>query len=213
MNSILKIFVVLALSFLTFIIFNDPGPVWFFPLFLVALLFKDFFAKFRIMKGGLALRYVCAGVFFGLLIEFLAILSSQGVPAGQRALFHQEPIPDMILAFGYYALIMVGSYMILKKYDYSLKEFFVFGGIFGILLEEHGKVLLQVLAGNILGGIYVFLSYSSLLALPYVIFNEDFKRYPRKSSILKYPVSLLMLIVFYLFFLGYFLLVNPLISI
>jgi hypothetical protein len=212
MKKWLRIPLIIILAVLTILIFNEPGPVWFFPIFLIAYLFKDKLSRLENLKPRLIIKYVIFGVLIGLIIEMFAIIASQSIPIGQRALFHQEPIPDLILAIGYYAMLMLGSYIMLRRYNYSLKQIFILGGIFGVILEQHGGVLLSIFEGNILGGIYVFLSYSSLIALPYLVFQKGFNKFKRKETIWKYLISLLILIGFYLLFLGYFLIVNPIVS-
>jgi hypothetical protein len=214
MFKLIKYILTILLIILTFLVFNEPGPVWFFPLFLLIYLLKNPIRRvINFKKIKLPIKYVLVGLMMGLFIEFLAILSSMKLPPEQRALFHPEPIPDLILSIGCYTALMIGSYFILKKYYFSLKQFFIFGGIYGLILEEHGGVLLQLLSGNILGGIYVFLSYGSLLAIPYLLFNENFNIFNRKkSNFLKYLFALLILLLSYMFFLIYYVLVNPIVS-
>ena len=117
---------------------------------------------FEFKKIKLRNKYVFVGLVVGLIIESLAIISSMSRLPENRDLFHPDPIPDLILAIGFYIVLMLGSYFILKKYKFSLKQFFITGGIFGLIFEEHGVVLLKLLNGDILGGIYVILSYGSL---------------------------------------------------
>lgn len=214
MANFIKYISITILIILTILIFNEPGPVWFFPIFLVIYLLKNPIRKIiSLLVPKVLLRYFLIGLASGLFIEFLAILSSAKLPLEQRALFHPDPIPDLILALGYYTALTLATYFILRKYNFSLKEFFILGGIFGLLAEEHGKILIQLLSGNILGGIYVFLSYSSFLALPYMIFSEDFNKFKRKKSIIsKYLIALLILALFYALFLLYYLLINPILS-
>mgnify|MGYP003977509971 CR=1 FL=1 len=150
MKKWLRIPLIIILAVLTILIFNEPGPVWFFPIFLIAYLFKDKLSRLENLKPRLIIKYVIFGVLIGLIIEMFAIIASQSIPIGQRALFHQEPIPDLILAIGYYAMLMLGSYIMLRRYNYSLKQIFILGGIFGVILEQHGGVLLSIFEGNIL---------------------------------------------------------------
>ena len=127
------------------------------------------------------------------------------LPADQRALFHPMPIPDLIFAVGYYAALSVAGYLLLKKTSFSLKQVFILGGIFGLIAEQHGAVLMGVLAGNILGGLYVFLSYASLLAIPYLIFEKDFARKKREEpSAASYPIALIYWGVAYVALLVYY---------
>ena len=204
----------IILAILVFLVFNEPGPVWFFPIFVIAYFLRKHLSRLGNLNMKLITKYVIVGVIIGLAIEFLAIIATQSIPYGQRELFHQAPIPDLILALGYYATLMLGSYFILKRYKYSLKEFFILGGIFGLIFEAYGQVFLSVIQGNFLGGIYVFLSYSSLIALPYMIFEKEFEKdkTPKKSSKLKYIKSLLILALFHLIFLAYFIIVNPILG-
>lgn len=214
MGKFIKSILIIILIILTFLIFNEPGPVWFFALFLIFYLSRKSIRKIiNLLIHKLAVKYFLTGIVGGLFIEFLAILSSMKLPPAQRALFHPDPIPDLILGVGYYTALTLGGYFIVKRYKFSLIQFFLLGGIFGLIGEEHGGVLLQLLAGNILGGIYVFLSYASFIALPYMLFNEKFNKFIRKKSrILKYPVGLLILAFFYVLFLLYYLLINLILS-
>lgn len=193
---------------MTYLVFNKPGPVWLFPPLLILYPLREkiggFVGKLTKKKN---IKYVISGLFVGLIIEILAIINSMKLAPEQRALFHPEPITDLIFGAGYYILLMTGSYLIAKRYNFSLKQFFVLGGIFGLLLEQHGEVLLQVLGGNILGGIYVFLSYGALLAFPYMFFESDFGKSDKKRKKLGffgYVLSFLILAGFYLLFLVYY---------
>lgn len=214
MINLIKLVIIIPLVVLTFIIFNEPGPIWFFALFLILYLLKDPIKK--IISGVmpvLPIRYFLVGVIGGLFIECLAILNNLKLPAEQRVLFHPDPIPNLILGLGQYVALAIGSYFILRKFDFSLWEFFVFTGIFGVVIEEHGGILMQVLGGNILGGIYVFLSYASFLALPYMLFREDFNEFSRKKAIIpKYLIAILILALFYALFLLYVFLMTPIVG-
>lgn len=210
MPKFIKYIPTILLIILTFLIFNEPGPIWLFPFFLILYHLKDPIQKFLRLN---IQKYLMVGILIGLFIELLAIIDNLNVPPEQRALFHPDPIPDLILGFGYYLFLMLGSYLVLKKYDYSLKQFFIITGIYGIISEQNGAILLQVLGGNILAGIYVFLSYGPLFAIPYLFFINDFKQLQRKKSkFLKYPITLLILELSYGLFLIYYLSVNPIVS-
>ncbi len=203
-----RIFIIF-LAIITIIVFNEPGPVWFFPVFLIALMIRKDIRKWMPAKKKISSKYVAFGLAAGLFIEVLAILNSLKLVPEQRALFHPLPVPDLIIAVGYYAVLSIASYLILKKTSFSLKQVFVLGGIFGLIAEQHGAVLLGILAGNILGGIYVFLSYASFLAIPYLIFERDFARRKREKPVFaSYPIVLVYWGVAYVIFLAYYIIVS-----
>jgi len=207
MNKIILI----LLAVLNIVIFNEPGPVWMFSLFLVLIVFKEQILKIIHVKFKLSNKYVITGLIAGLIIEVLAIINSMKLAPADRALFHPDPIPDLILAVGYYVLLGIGSYILLRKNKFYVNEVFVLGGIFGLIVEQHGLVLLSVFAGNILGGIYVFLSYGAFLALPYLLYFNEFKG-KRNSSKIMYVKTLLIWAVFYLAFLVYYVSVKAILA-
>lgn len=212
MVKLVKSILIILLAILTVLIFNEPGPIWLFAIFLIVYLLRNPIRKtINQVLPKLSIKYFLAGFITGMFIEFLAILNNMKLPPEQRVLFHPDPIADLILGAGQYIALTVGTYFILKKCDFSIKEFFVLGGVFGLVVEQHGGILMQLLNGNILGGIYVFLSYSSLLAFPYMLFSKDFSDFNRTKSIIpKYVIAVSILVFFYALFLLYILLMYPL---
>ncbi len=199
-----KVYFAIPLILLTFIIFQEPGPIWFFPIFLLAYIFEDKIK--RKAQRSLFSKYVITGLVVGILIELLAIINTANIPLGERALFHQLPIPDLILAAGYYAALFIGSFIIVKKYNFSVKQLFILGGVFGLIFEQFGIILLSF---SLLNYAYVFLSYGSFLALPYLIYKDNFKK-RNKISLLRFIKSFFILVFFYLIFSIYFFILNPL---
>jgi len=199
MNNVLLIIIALF----TLFVFNEAGPIWVFSVFILFYIFRN---KIKVKLS--LLKYILFALITGLFIEALAIINSLKLPIEERALFSPYPIPDLIFAIGYYSFFALGIFFILRKYKFSLKELFIIGGIFGIFAEQHGLVFLSF---NSINYLYVFLSYGSFIALPYLIFFRDFKKLKRKQTNLKYLFIILALIVSYLAFLVYYLLLSQII--
>ena len=206
--SKLKTILIILLAFLVLIV-TAPGPIWFFPLFLVVYLLREKISFLLKRFRSLPIKFFAIALLTGFFVELLAIINSLPLPPEQRALFHPDPLPDLIFAFGYYAFIALGAFFILKRYDFSLRKFFSFAGIYGVLTEQLGAVFAMVLSGNLLAGIYVFFSYGSFLALPYLVLEKDFAELKRKKTrITSYILSMLVLFFCFFLFALYFLVVQ-----
>ena len=214
MNKIILAILVLV----TLGIFRNPGPVWLFPIFLIAYQYKDkLYKEKEIIKNKkklkwlpkhLGKKYVLTGILIGIFLEILSIINNMGIEIGKKTLFHQKPIQDIILALGYYGILAIAGYWILRKYKYSILQFFTLGSIFGIVFEQHGKILLGLFNLKILDGIYVMLTYGSFFGLNYLIYLRYFKEQRLNPGTKDYLKSFLSLGIAYFCFLIYYYLAN-----
>jgi hypothetical protein len=91
------------------------------------------------------------GVFFGLLVEFFAILNNINLPPEDRVLLNPNPVADMVMAVVYYSFVIVTWYWLLCRTAYTSRHVFLLTGLFGIVVEQNGAIVLGILGSPILG--------------------------------------------------------------
>ncbi|MHA1339782.1 MAG: hypothetical protein ACTSRZ_03210 [Promethearchaeota archaeon] len=146
-----------------------------------------------INKIRLFLAITLVGLIFGELTELFAVLSNLHLPPEERILFLPDPILDLLVAIAYYLPIMIVVAIFLVKFQIDLKFIFILGGIYGVITEQNGAILLSL---NFIFWIYVFLVYGSFISIPYVIFagklsNITLKRKNKVFVFVLFLVSML----------------------
>ncbi len=105
---------------------------------------------------------------------------------------HKNVVWDLILTAPWYVLWMVLWFGLLKKYNYSLREAFVFAGIHGFILE--GLLNNPLLA---LLGLPLFVAlYGCFFIVPYLLMKDDFKEQKPIGFWEKFKLSFIPLIAF-----------------
>lgn len=130
-----------------------------FPMWIAVYLFRDRLA-------GLAARvprdygFLVAVVGFGMLTETFAIVQNLSRPASERILLDPEPAKDLVFALVYYSAVGVTWLALLRWRAYSRLDVFVVTGVFGIVVEQLGAVLVSILTAPLLGALYaVFVAF------------------------------------------------------
>ncbi len=161
-----------------------------------------FFFRIRLAK---ALRFITLPkrVIFlilisisGLLFEILAWTSNFLQQNQNPALLHPQLIPDLLLAIGFYASWAVGWVIATKKFTYSVKEVFILQGIYGIVLEQSGEILISGLTNFPFGiylWIYVFIVYGSIIGIPFSVLYTSAVKKEKSAGWYKHLFALLII--------------------
>ena len=139
------------------------------------------------IKIPIILKLVILGILTGILTEILAIIDNWHLPVAEKALFHADPVINILLGLGYYIPLFAVWYFLFKKYDYKTSEVFFIGGLLGIFAEQVGAVFLSF---NIFAWAYAFLVHGAILAIPFHILKDEFHP-SRKSKFIKYLLGIL----------------------
>jgi hypothetical protein len=133
----------------------------------------------------LSVSFIGFGVFFGLLTEIFAIVNNRSLPPEKRILLSPDPVLDLIYGLFYYSLLIATWYVLIKAFTYSKTEVFVITGIYGILTEEVGQVLLRIFTVPVIGLLYAIIVsfvYGIFPMLAYMVSEEKFG--PKKANVI-----------------------------
>ena len=120
------------------------------------------------------LRYLLLTVLVGFLTETLAWAGNYLARAEQPALLHPQLLYDLLLSPGIYGAWAVGWIVLTRRWRFSLAEVFILQGVYGVVLEQQGAILmagLEKMPLGILLWLYVFLVYGSASGLAYLPFE------------------------------------------
>lgn len=165
------------------------------PMAIFAYLFKDEIKNYLI-RFSLRTSFIGSGLVFGLLTEVFAIWSNITVPLKERALLNPYPLPDLILAFFWYGLFVVVWYFLLKKYNYTKKEIFLFAGMYGLVFEQKGIFLLSMFTslGGLIIGLFIMAVYAIFPILAYMVTEHRFPVRKNSLFLVRWLVALLALL-------------------
>ncbi|MEK7208988.1 MAG: hypothetical protein AAB677_01865 [Patescibacteria group bacterium] len=105
---------------------------------------------------------------------------------------HQAVSWDLILTAPWYLLWLIFWFSILRKYNYTLMEAFILGGLHGFIIE--GLLNNPLLA---FVGFPLFIAlYGSFFIVPYLLMKEDFQKQQSASLRRKIIMSFVPLIAF-----------------
>jgi hypothetical protein len=184
---------------LIFMLFNLTGsdeirsPYWFSEPILYSLMILGLWANQRYeLRKKIALPrrwapavYIFLVWLFGMLFEASLTVTGEGIGG-----IHQETLPSFILAQGDYIPIAIISYLVIRKFHLSFHQVFFFSGgkaspRADFYRDSHGSSCrpnsfsLYVVA-------YYTLAYSSFIALPLLLVNEELlwqEQPPKQHSI------------------------------
>ena len=164
-----------------------------YPLFVLA-----YFRGWRLpIKGAPVMRLLVSTLACTLTLEFGAWLDSYLKNSPEPALFHPQLIPDLTLAAGFYAAWWLTWWLMLRRYHFTAAQVFITTGLYGVLIEQEGKVFLAGLQNMPLGlllFLFVFVAYGSTMALAFWLVRDDFTS--AREHWLKYILAWLGLLVF-----------------
>lgn len=112
-----------------------------------------------------------------LFLEISAWLDNFIKNAPDPALFHPQLVPNLILAFGFYMAWWLTWWLMLRRYHFTAKEIFFTTGLYGVLIEQNGKIFLAGLSTFPLGialWLFVVIAYGSTMALAFYLVRDSF---------------------------------------
>jgi hypothetical protein len=193
--SKIKFYILFVLGlFLTVLFLKNHPQSLIFPLWIFVYLFKD---RLVSVFGNKSYKFVLVGLILSAFIEIFAIMQNIGQPESVRSvtLFHPDPIPDLILGLVYYSVLITTWYLILRKINFSTKAVFCLAGLFGVVCEQNGAVLLVLLAGGVVVALFVFFVYAVYPMLAHYITRESFSQDRITPKWWHYPLALAILYV------------------
>jgi len=107
------------------------------------------------------LKFFIFSLLFGLITETLAIIDNMPLLPERRILFNPDPSTDIYLATGYYSAFALVWSIAYFRFKFTYKSIFLIAGLFGLVFEQMGKILLSL---NPFAYLYVFLVYGSFQA-------------------------------------------------
>jgi len=181
-----------GLALLVLFLFGQLYMLLLFPIFIILFSFPSTQNLFRKIKLPLPLKFILLGILIGILTEILAIINNLGLPAAEKALFHSNPLTNIILSLGYYIPLVAAWFFLLKKYRFKTSQIFILSGILGIFAEQLGAVFLSF---NIFAWLYAFLVHGSIMAIPFFIAQKEFSKFKGKDNLIKYLLGIIPTII------------------
>lgn len=97
--------------------------------------------------------------------------------AAEPALFHPQLVPDLIIALGVYAAWWLTWWWMLGRLRFTTLQVFATTGLYGVLIEQQGKVFvagLSTMPTGLLLWAFVALAYGSTMALAVFLVRDRF---------------------------------------
>jgi len=190
----------LGVALVLIVLLDNEGPMLLiFPLWIFTYLFKEQLENILSKLPG-STGFIVAGVTYGMLIEIFAIVNNLDKPVKERVLLDGDPKNDLILGVLYYTFVIVSWYLLLRKVRFSEREVFLITGIYGIIVEETGQVVLRMLEQPVMGTLYAILVMFVYGLFPMLALKVAGKRFPvdrKKSSVGMYALAVVVLFVQY----------------
>lgn len=138
-----------------------------------------------------AVRFVMATVGVGLLTEVLAWIGNYNACNPVPALFHPQLVPDLILATGFYGAWGIAWALVAARYRFTVGQMFWTQGLFGVVIEQQGAVLLSGLAAmpaGLLLWLYVAAVHGSIIGGAFQLVGGRVGGQQREGR-WKYPIA------------------------
>lgn len=159
-----------------------------FPIFLIILNSEKIQKLGKFAPGRRLVKIMLFGAGTGVITEVLAIANNWSLPPEQKALFHPDPVINIVIGLGYYLTLVIAWHFLFRRYRYATKEVFIIGGIMGGLISEQGGAVIA--SGNLFMMVYSFFVHGSIIAIPFVLAARYYTP-TRESKFLKYILSVL----------------------
>lgn len=171
---------------------------------------RSFITKIPLKPG---LKFALLIFLIGMFAESMAWLLNFLKKSPEPALFHHQLVYDLLLGIPQYAAWGVVWYFLVKRFRYSLSSVFIIQGLYGVLLEQQGKIFLAGLGSMPVGlymWAYVFAVYGSISAIAYTFVENEIDTTNKSNrKWLKYLVSLIAIMaITILFFIIWTLITN-----
>ncbi|MCX7858821.1 MAG: hypothetical protein N2385_01920 [Chloroflexus sp.] len=138
-----------------------------------------------------AIRFLFSTSICTLFLEISAWFDNFIRNAPEPALLHPQLIPDLIISIGVYSAWWLAWWLMLQYYHFTTSEIFVITGLYGVIIEQQGAILLAGLSTFPLGAIlWVFVAtvYGSTMALAFFLVRDSFT--VTHNGWVKYPLAL-----------------------
>ena len=183
-----------ALAVMSFIgVLGPMGLI--FPLWIFTALFRRPLARaFGVWPGSTG--FLAAAIIYGMAVEALAVWTNLARPPAERVLLDPSPGRDLLLGFFYYAFVAVCWYVLLRRIRFSEAGVFFVTGVYGIVMEESGRVVLRAIAHPLTGTLYALLVMCVYGLFPMLALKVTQERFPLRReppSAGKYALALLAL--------------------
>ena len=146
--------------------------------------------------GGAGLSLLLSTLLATLVLETGAWADNFLRDAPEPALFHPQLVPDLMIAVGVYAAWWLSWWWMLRRYCFTTAQVFMTTGLYGVLIEQQGKIfvagLLAMPTGLLLWA-FVALAYGSTMALATFLVRDRFDA--QRDSRWKLPLTWLLLFV------------------
>lgn len=192
------LFILSGLLFFSTVLFSPPSTLLMYSLFVLVMVFRqplsNLVAKIALSDNW---KFIILTALAGYILETLAWINNFAQKNPNPTLLHPQLIPNLILSTGLYAPWAITWLLLFKKYRFSLWQVIITQGLYGVLLEQRGAVLLQGLLTMPLGLLfwaYVFISYGFTIGSVYALFEGKLSQ-GQSNSWLKYPLALLALAI------------------
>jgi hypothetical protein len=187
---------------LTFVLGNSGPMTLIYPLWIATYLFRDkleqIFAKFPGATG-----FIVAGVAYGMIIEVFVIMDNWHIPPEKQVLFDANPVKDLTFGIFYYAFVILSWYALLRKITFSPRALFLITGLYGLVAEESGQVVMRMLQQpfpGIVYAIFVMIVYGMFPMLALMVTEKRFPPERKKNhlgwSILALAILFLQLAIY-----------------
>lgn len=96
--------------------------------------------------------------------------------AAEPALFHPQLLPDLIISVGVYSAWWLVWWRMLRTFRFSIAQVFLATGLYGVLIEQQGKIFLtglSMMPAGLLLWLFVFTAYGSTMALAVFLVRDD----------------------------------------
>lgn len=127
--------------------------------------------------GAPAVQLLFSTLICTLFLEISAWLDNFIKNAPDPALFHPQLFPDLIISFGFYSAWWLCWWLILQRYHFTTKQVFITTGLYGVLIEQQGKIFLAGLSTLPLGivlWLFVAIAYGATMALAFFLVRDSF---------------------------------------
>lgn len=128
------------------------------------------------IRGTPPFRLLVSTMASTLILESSAWLNEYLKNTPQPALFHPQLIPDLIMGLGFYAAWWLTWWLVLRRYHFTTPQVFITTGLYGILMEQQGRIFfagLQAMPAGLLLWLFVFVVYGSTMALAFWLVRGD----------------------------------------
>ncbi len=189
--------IIFALSGLLVLLGSFDSPALLpYPLFVLAYL-----RGWRLSQVGRpAVQLLLSTLLSTLILEFSAWLNEFVKNPPQPALFHPQLFPDLLISLGFYAGWWLTWWLVLRRYRFTAVQVFITTGLYGVLIEQQGKIFLagwQTLPTGIILWLFVLVVYGSTMALAFWLVRDAFTA--TRDHRVKYVLAWLGLFVFSIF--------------